>query len=341
MSDAYKKAGVNLAAGYESVERIKKHVASTNRLGVMGFFGEFGGTFDLSSLNYKKPVLVSGTDGVGTKLKLAFIMGIHNTIGIDAVAMCVNDILTQGAEPLYFLDYLACGENIPTQIEAIVEGVAVGCKQSKMALLGGETAEMPGFYRKGEYDIAGFAVGVVEKDKLIDKNRTQAGDVIIGLPATGVHSNGFSLVRHIIKDNGFDYHQTYQGFTQPLGEVLLTPTAIYVEEILTLLKEVDIHTMAHITGGGFYENVPRMLPDGLSATFDHTSWERPPIFSFLKEAGHLKEKEMFNIFNMGIGFMIVVAEEEAEKALTFLPHGRIIGEVTLNQAPDKVLDLGF
>jgi len=328
MSDAYKKAGVNLEAGYESVERIKKHVASTMRIGAMDIFGDFGGSFDLSELNYKKPVLVSGTDGVGTKLKLAFEMNIHDTIGIDAVAMCVNDILTQGAEPLFFLDYIACGKNDPAQIEAIVKGVSEGSKMSGAALLGGETAEMPGFYQDGEYDIAGFAVGVVEKDERVTKANVKQGDKIIGLPSSGVHSNGFSLVRHIIKEKGLDFHTTYEGFDKPLGEVLLTPTMIYVKEILALLKEVKVNAMAHITGGGFFENVPRMLSGNLGAKFDQSTWNKPAVFPFLQEKAGISDKEMFTVFNMGVGYMIVVDPAVADKALALLPNASLIGEIT-------------
>ena len=328
MSDAYKKAGVNLEAGYESVERIKKHVASTMRIGAMDIFGDFGGSFDLSELNYKKPVLVSGTDGVGTKLKLAFEMNIHDTIGIDAVAMCVNDILTQGAEPLFFLDYIACGKNDPAQIEAIVKGVSEGSKMSGSALLGGETAEMPGFYQDGEYDIAGFAVGVVEKDERATKANVKPGDVIIGLPSSGVHSNGFSLVRHIIKEQGLDFHTTYEGFDKPLGEVLLTPTMIYVKEVLNLLKSVKVNAMAHITGGGFYENVPRMLSGNLGAKFDSNAWTKPAVFPFLQKQAGISDKEMFTVFNMGVGYMIVVDPSVADQALSLLENASIIGEIT-------------
>lgn len=327
MSDAYREAGVNLEAGYESVERIKKHVASTMRIGAMDIFGDFGGSFDLSELDYKKPVLVSGTDGVGTKLKLAFEMNIHDTIGIDAVAMCVNDILTQGAEPLFFLDYIACGKNDPAQIEAIVKGVSEGSKMSGAALLGGETAEMPGFYQDGEYDIAGFAVGVVEKDERVTKANVKPGDKIIGLPSSGVHSNGFSLVRHIIKEKGLDFHTTYEGFDKPLGEVLLTPTEIYVKEVLALLKAVKVNAMAHITGGGFYENVPRMLSGNLGAKFDQSTWTKPAVFPFLQEQAGISDKEMFTVFNMGVGYMIVVDPAVADQALALLPKAAVIGEI--------------
>lgn len=328
MSQLYKEAGVNLEAGYESVARIKKHVASTMRLGAMDIFGDFGGSFDLSELNYQKPVLVSGTDGVGTKLKLAFDMDIHDTIGIDAVAMCVNDILTQGAEPLFFLDYIACGKNDPAQIEAIVKGVAEGSKLSGAALLGGETAEMPGFYQDGEYDIAGFAVGVVEKDARVNKANVKVGDQIIGLPSSGVHSNGFSLVRHIIKEQGLDLHTQYEGFDKPLGEVLLTPTEIYVAPVLNLLQSVKVNAMAHITGGGFYENVPRMLPEGMGAKFNTSTWTSPAIFSFLQAKAGISDKEMFTVFNMGIGYMIVINPDDVAATLSLLPNASLIGEIT-------------
>jgi len=329
MSEAYKKSGVNLEAGYESIERIKKHVAATTRLGAMNLFGDFGGSFDLSELNYRKPVLVSGTDGVGTKLKLAFALDKHDTIGIDVVAMCVNDILTQGAQPLFFLDYIACGENIPAKIEAIVKGVSDGCIESGMALLGGETAEMPGMYGEGEYDIAGFAVGVVEKDEQIGKDKVQVGDVIVGLNSSGVHSNGFSLVRQIISEAELSLTEEYDTLPDTLGLTLLTPTKIYVKPILELLKSVEVHAMAHITGGGFYENVPRMLPKEVGAKFDKKAWTIPPIFPFLAGHGSLSEQELFNIFNMGIGFMVVVAPDKVTKTLEILGNtAQVIGEIT-------------
>ena len=259
MAQSYEKAGVNLEAGYEVVRRIKKHVASTSRLGVMGNIGAFGGMFDLSALNVKEPVLVSGTDGVGTKLKLAFEMDKHDTIGVDAVAMCVNDVLAQGAEPLVFLDYVAVGHNEPKKIEAIVSGVAEGCRQAGCALVGGETAEMPGMYAQGEYDIAGFTVGVVEKSKLIDGSKVKAGDVLVGIASSGVHSNGFSLVRKIVADNCFDLHEVYPELSNKLlGEVLLTPTKIYVRQVLEVIRNCDVHGISHITGGGFDENIPRI-----------------------------------------------------------------------------------
>lgn len=257
MAQSYEKAGVNLEAGYEVVRRIKKHVASTSRLGVMGNIGAFGGMFDLSALNVKEPVLVSGTDGVGTKLKLAFEMDKHDTIGVDAVAMCVNDVLAQGAEPLVFLDYVAVGHNEPQKIEAIVSGVADGCRQAGCALVGGETAEMPGMYSEGEYDIAGFTVGVVEKSKLIDGSKVRAGDVLVGIASSGVHSNGFSLVRKILADNCLDLHKVYPELSNKLlGEVLLTPTKIYVKQVLEVIRSCDVHGISHITGGGFDENIP-------------------------------------------------------------------------------------
>ena len=263
MAQSYEKAGVNLEAGYEVVRRIKKHVASTSRLGVMGNIGAFGGMFDLSALNVKEPVLVSGTDGVGTKLKLAFEMDKHDTIGVDAVAMCVNDVLAQGAEPLVFLDYVAVGHNEPQKIEAIVSGVADGCRQAGCALVGGETAEMPGMYSEGEYDIAGFTVGVVEKSKLIDGSKVRAGDVLVGIASSGVHSNGFSLVRKILADNCLDLHKVYPELSNKLlGEVLLTPTKIYVKQVLEVIRSCDVHGISHITGGGFDENIPASCTKG-------------------------------------------------------------------------------
>ena len=263
MAESYEKAGVNLEAGYEVVRRIKSHVASTSRPGVMGNIGSFGGMFDLSALNIKEPVLVSGTDGVGTKLKLAFEMDKHDTIGIDAVAMCVNDVLAQGAEPLFFLDYIAVGHNEPAKIEAIVSGVAEGCRQAGCALVGGETAEMPGMYADGEYDIAGYTTGVVEKSRLIDGSKVKAGDVLVGIASSGVHSNGFSLVRKIFADNGLDLRSSYPELGGAvLGEVALTPTKIYVRQVLDVIRQCDVHGVAHITGGGFDENIPRILQEG-------------------------------------------------------------------------------
>ena len=316
MAQSYEKAGVNLEAGYEVVRRIKKHVASTSRLGVMGNIGAFGGMFDLSALNVKEPVLVSGTDGVGTKLKLAFEMDKHDTIGVDAVAMCVNDVLAQGAEPLVFLDYVAVGHNEPQKIEAIVSGVADGCRQAGCALVGGETAEMPGMYSEGEYDIAGFTVGVVEKSKLIDGSKVRAGDVLVGIASSGVHSNGFSLVRKILADNCLDLHKVYPELSNKLlGEVLLTPTKIYVKQVLEVIRSCDVHGISHITGGGFDENIPRILHEGQGLEIEEGSWEIPPVFRFLEKYGRVPHREMFNIFNMGIGMVVAVDAADAERTM--------------------------
>ena len=333
MAQSYEKAGVNLEAGYEVVRRIKKHVASTSRPGTMGNIGAFGGMFDLASLGVKEPVLVSGTDGVGTKLKLAFEMDKHDTIGIDAVAMCVNDVLAQGAEPLLFLDYVAVGHNEPRKIEAIVAGVAEGCRQAGAALVGGETAEMPGMYAAGEYDIAGFTVGVVEKSKLIDGSKVKVGDVLVGIASSGVHSNGFSLVRKIVADNGFDLHKVYPELSHNLlGEVLLTPTKIYVKQVLEVIRNCDVHGISHITGGGFDENIPRILHDGQGLDIEEGTWEILPVFRFLEKYGKVPHREMFNIFNMGIGMVIALDASQAEKAIAILAEqgekAAVIGRVT-------------
>ena len=333
MAQSYEKAGVNLEAGYEVVRRIKKHVASTSRPGTMGNIGAFGGMFDLASLGVKEPVLVSGTDGVGTKLKLAFEMDKHDTIGIDAVAMCVNDVLAQGAEPLLFLDYVAVGHNEPRKIEAIVAGVAEGCRQAGAALVGGETAEMPGMYAAGEYDIAGFTVGVVEKSKLIDGSKVKAGDVLVGIASSGVHSNGFSLVRKIVADNGFDLHKVYPELSHNLlGEVLLTPTKIYVKQVLEVIRNCDVHGISHITGGGFDENIPRILHDGQGLDIEEGTWEILPVFRFLEKYGKVPHREMFNIFNMGIGMVIALDSSEAQRAIDILTaageKASVIGRVT-------------
>ena len=333
MAQSYEKAGVNLEAGYEVVRRIKKHVASTSRLGVMGNIGAFGGMFDLSALNVKEPVLVSGTDGVGTKLKLAFEMDKHDTIGVDAVAMCVNDVLAQGAEPLVFLDYVAVGHNEPQKIEAIVSGVADGCRQAGCALVGGETAEMPGMYSEGEYDIAGFTVGVVEKSKLIDGSKVRAGDVLVGIASSGVHSKGFSLVRKILADNCLDLHKVYPELSNKLlGEVLLTPTKIYVKQVLEVIRSCDVHGISHITGGGFDENIPRILHEGQGLEIEEGTWEILPVFRFLEKYGKVAHREMFNIFNMGIGMVIALDASQAEKAIAILAEqgekAAVIGRVT-------------
>lgn len=316
MSDAYKQAGVNIEAGYEAVERMKKHVNRTKRPEVLGGLGSFGGMFDLSQLDYKEPVLISGTDGVGTKLMLAFMMDKHDTIGVDAVAMCVNDIVVQGAEPLYFLDYIACGKQVPEKIEAIVKGIADGCEQAGCAIVGGETAEMPGMYSEDEYDLAGFAVGIAEKSKLITDDKIVAGDVLIGLASSGLHSNGFSLVRKVLlEDAKFDLHKTYGDLGRKLGEELLQPTRIYVKPLLALLKEFDIHGLAHVTGGGFYENIPRMLPAGLGAEVDFGSWDVPAIFNLVEQTGSVSKKDMFSTFNMGIGMILAVPEQEVNEII--------------------------
>ncbi|MCL7747628.1 phosphoribosylformylglycinamidine cyclo-ligase [Halalkalibacter alkaliphilus] len=332
MSEAYKKAGVSLEAGYEAVERMKSHVNRTQRSGVMGSLGGFGGMFDLSTLNLKEPVLVSGTDGVGTKLMLAFMLDRHDTIGVDAVAMCVNDIVVQGAEPLYFLDYIACGKAVPERLEAIVKGVADGCEQAGCALVGGETAEMPGMYSEDEYDLAGFAVGAVEKQQIITGEKIKPGDVVIGLSSSGLHSNGFSLVRKVfLHDHSFSLNDQVEELGKTLGEELLTPTKIYVKPLLACLKNHTVHGMAHITGGGFYENIPRMLPAGVGVSVDNGSWPVPPIFNLLQKYGELTEKELFSTFNMGIGMVLVVPEEEHIPVLRTLEENgesaHIIGRV--------------
>ncbi len=319
MAKSYEEAGVNLEAGYEVVKRIKKHVASTARAGVMGNIGAFGGMFDLASLGYSEPILVSGTDGVGTKLKIAFEMDKHDTVGVDAVAMCVNDVLAQGAEPLFFLDYVAVGHNEPHKVEAIVSGVAEGCRQAGCALIGGETAEMPGMYEGGEYDIAGFTCGVVERKKLIDGTKVSVGDLLVGVASSGVHSNGFSLVRKVVADGGLDLHKSYPETGEtPLGEVLLTPTKIYVRQVLEVIRECDVHGISHITGGGFDENIPRILAEGQGVEIEEGSWEILPVFRLLERVGGLPHREMFNIFNMGIGMVIALSAEEAPRAIELL-----------------------
>ena len=334
MAKTYENAGVNLEAGYEVVRRIKQHVASTARVGSMGNIGSFGGMFDLSALGIREPVLVSGTDGVGTKLKLAFAMDKHDTIGIDAVAMCVNDVLAQGAEPLVFLDYVAQGKTRPEVVEAIVAGVAEGCRQAGCALVGGETAEMPGMYAEGEYDIAGYTTGVVEKSKLIDGTKVKVGDVLVGIASTGVHSNGFSLVRKIFSDNSLDLFKVYPELdpVQPLGLVALTPTRIYVKQVLDVIHNCEVHGVAHITGGGFDENIPRILLEGQGIEVEEGTWTILPIFNFLEKYGNIPHREMFNIFNMGIGMVLAMDEAEAGKAIGILAsHGdkaAVIGRVT-------------
>lgn len=318
MGNTYRDAGVNIEAGYEAVERIKKHAVRTNRLGVFGQLGSFGGVFDLSALNLNEPVLVSGTDGVGTKLKLAFQMDKHDTIGIDCVAMCVNDIVVQGAEPLYFLDYIACGKAIPEKIEAVVKGIADGCEQAGCALIGGETAEMPGLYDVNEYDLAGFSVGACEKSELITGELIQENDVLIGLSSSGIHSNGYSLVRKIFfEDHQLSIDEKLPELEEALGTELITPTKIYVKPILEAMAKFKIKGMAHITGGGFIENIPRMLPSGLGAEIQLGTWPILPIFKTLKKYGEITQEEMFNTFNMGIGFVIAVDSSIVDAALNF------------------------
>lgn len=318
MSKAYEQAGVNIEAGYDAVNRMKSHVERTARKGLMGTFGGFGGMFDLSALNLKEPVLVSGTDGVGTKLKLAFLADKHDTIGIDCVAMCVNDIVAQGAEPLFFLDYIAVGKAVPEKIEMIVKGVADGCVEAGAALIGGETAEMPGLYKEDEYDIAGFAVGAAEKSKIVTGDKIAGGDVLIGLASSGIHSNGYSLVRNIVfEQNHFLLDQIIEGFEDigPLGNELLTPTKIYAKAVAAIAKDAEIHGMAHITGGGFIENLPRMMPKHLGAKIDLGSWPVLRIFELLKEKGSLSDRDLFSVFNAGIGFVLAVAAKDAAKVL--------------------------
>ena len=336
MAVDYEKAGVSLEAGYDVVRRIKKHVASTDRLGVMGNIGAFGGMFDLSKLNIKEPVLVSGTDGVGTKLKLAFAMDKHDTIGIDAVAMCVNDVLAQGAEPLVFLDYVAQGKTRPEVVEAIVAGVADGCRQAGCALVGGETAEMPGFYPIDEYDLAGYCTGVVDKDKIIDNKTMTPGDVIIALPSSGVHSNGFSLVRKVFDVENSDITLPVDSLGgKSIGETLLTPTKIYVKPVLALLEKIKVKGISHITGGGFYENIPRSIPDSLGAKIDRSAIKVLPIFDLIAKTGNICERDMFNTFNMGVGMSIVVSKDDADEALNILEAAGeepyIIGEIVSSE----------
>jgi len=319
MSEAYKQAGVDIEAGNEAVERMKKHVKRTFRPEVLTDLGGFGALFRLDTTKYEKPILVSGTDGVGTKLKIAFAMDKHDTIGIDAVAMCVNDVVVQGAEPLFFLDYLACDKVVPEKIEAIVKGISDGCAESGCSLIGGETAEMPGMYENGEYDIAGFTVGVVDEKKIIDGKNVTPGDVLIGIRSSGVHSNGFSLVRKVLlADQGMSLHQHVDVLGKTLGEELLTPTKLYVKPVLKLLEQFEIKAMAHITGGGFTENIPRVLPEGACAEIDYGSWPIQPIFQLIEELGNVSRDDMFRTFNMGIGMVLVVKNEDAVAILQAL-----------------------
>ena len=331
-SESYKAAGVDITAGYRAVELMKAHIKRTKNEGSVDDIGGFGGMFIPPLAGMKDPVLVSGTDGVGTKIKLAFMMDKHDTVGIDCVAMCVNDIICAGARPLFFLDYIACGKNEPEKIAAIVSGVAEGCVQSGCALIGGETAEHPGLMPEDEYDLAGFAVGIVDRSKVIDKNSVRPGDTIIALPSSGVHSNGFSLVRHALDIENADLTTPRECLGgRSLGETLLTPTRLYVKPVLALLEQVNVHGISHITGGGFYENLPRCLPDGTAAKICRADVKIPPIFDLIAKEGNVPERDMFNTFNMGVGMAIVVSAEDAEKALSILreagEEAYVIGEV--------------
>ena len=339
-SESYKAAGVDITAGYRAVELMKSHIARTKNEGCLDDIGGFGGLFGLNLKGYEEPVLVTGTDGVGTKLRLAFLLDKHDTVGIDCVAMCVNDVICCGAKPLFFLDYIACGKNVPERIAELVSGVAEGCVQAGSALIGGETAEMPGFYPVDEYDLAGFSVGIVDKKKIVDHSAMVPGDVVIALPSSGVHSNGFSLVRKV-----FDVeHTNIQSPCEALGgasigETLLTPTKIYVKPMLALFDQVRVKGVSHITGGGFYENIPRAIPDGLGAKIQKSAIRILPIFDLIAKTGHIPERDMFNTFNMGVGMSVVVAKEDAETALSVLQangeDAYLIGEIVASQ--DKVI----
>ena len=331
-SESYKAAGVDITAGYRAVELMKQHVARTMIPGVVDGIGGFGGLFELDLTGMKKPVLVSGTDGVGTKLKLAMLLDKHDTIGIDCVAMCVNDVICCGAKPLLFLDYIACGKNVPEKIAQIVAGVAEGCVQAGSALVGGETAEHPGMMPEDDYDLAGFSVGVVDKDAIINREEMQTGDVLLALPSTGVHSNGFSLVRKVFRIGEGGENRTYAELEQPLWETLLTPTRIYVKPVLALLSQVRPRAISHITGGGFYENIPRSLKKGMTARIEKAAVKVLPIFDLIAKEGHVPERDMFNTYNMGVGMTITVAKQDADKALELLhangePGAYVLGEI--------------
>lgn len=332
----YKDAGVDVEAGYKAVKLMSEHVNKTFRPEVLGQLGGFGGMFALNTKKYKEPVLISGTDGVGTKLKVAFMMNKHDTIGVDCVAMCVNDIICSGAEPLFFLDYLAVGKNYPEKVEEIVKGVADGCIMSNCSLIGGETAEMPGFYPKDEYDVAGFVVGVVEKSKIIDGKNIKTGDKLIGLASSGLHSNGFSLVRRMLNLNENNIHDHIETLGSSLGEELLKPTKIYVKTILVLTEKYEIKGISHITGGGFIENIPRMLPEGVRAKIKLGSWPVHPIFNLLKNTGNMTDEEIYNTFNMGIGMVIVVDSKIASEVVKYINEGEekayIIGSLVSGEA---------
>ena len=331
-SESYRKAGVDITAGYKAVELMNSHVKRTMIPGVEEGLGGFGGLFSLDVSNAPNPILVSGTDGVGTKLKLAFLMDKHDTVGIDCVAMCVNDIICCGAKPLFFLDYIALGKNVPEKVASVVSGVAEGCVQAGCALIGGETAEMPGFYPEDEYDLAGFSVGVVDRSKLLNKENVKSGDIIIALPSSGVHSNGFSLVRKVFDVENIDLKSIVQELGGiSLGEALLTPTKIYVKPVLSLLEQVHVKSISHITGGGFYENIPRSLKEGVCAQIQRSAVKIPPIFELIAKAGNIPERDMFNTFNMGVGMTIITAKEHADKALEILrgqgQQAYILGEI--------------
>ena len=339
-SEAYASAGVDITAGYKAVELMKAHVARTVISNKSSDIGGFGGLFELDITDMPHPVLVSGTDGVGTKLKLAFLMDKHDTVGIDCVAMCVNDVICCGAKPLFFLDYIACGKNFPEKIAAIVGGVAEGCVQSGCELIGGETAEMPGFYPVDEYDLAGFTVGAVDRSKVINNKTMAAGDVVIAIPSSGVHSNGFSLVRKVFDVENCDLKTPLEALGgKSLGETLLTPTKIYVKPMLALMKEVTVKGVSHITGGGFYENIPRSIPDGLGAKIDKSQVKILPIFKLIQEKGGITERDMFNTFNMGVGMSVVVAKADAERALEILKangeDAYLIGEIV--ESEEKII----
>lgn len=342
-SEVYAAAGVDITAGYRAVELMKQHIARTLVGGACGEVGGFGGMYELDTQGMKKPVLVSGTDGVGTKLKLAFLMDRHDSVGIDCVAMCVNDIICCGAKPLFFLDYIACGKNVPERIADIVKGVSEGCVQSGAALIGGETAEMPGFYPVDEYDLAGFAVGIADKEKLVDPKTMEAGDVLIALPSSGVHSNGFSLVRKIFSLDGEQGREKLRETPailggESLGDALLKPTRIYVKSVLSLLEQVKVKGISHITGGGFYENIPRSIPDGLGAFVTKSLVRTLPLFQYIAQCGNIQERDMFNTFNMGVGMCITVSAADADKALSILHQGGedayVMGEIRPSE--DKI-----
>ena len=330
-SESYKKAGVDVTAGYKAVELMKAHIAKTMTSGVLSGIGGFGGLFEIDMTGIKKPVLVSGTDGVGTKLKIAFLMNKHNTVGIDCVAMCVNDIICCGAKPQFFLDYIAVGKNYPEKIADIVSGVAEGCVQSGCALIGGETAEMPGFYPVDEYDLAGFAVGVVDKDKILKPETQKAGDVLIAIKSSGVHSNGFSLVRNVFTVNEQNLKRHFSDLGTTLGDSLLTPTKIYVKAIMNLLEKVNVKSISHITGGGFYENSPRSLPKNLAAKIERNAVQVLPIFDLIARTGNIPERDMFNTFNMGVGMVVCVDKNDADKAVSAInesgEEAYILGEL--------------